>query len=1000
MRNLKKVISSVAAFAMVASSATAFAATFPDVDASASYAGAVESLVALGIVNGDDQGLFNPDNNVTRAEFTKMAVGALGEIEAAEAQTTSRFEDAANTSVHWAAGYVAQGVSDGFINGYDDKRFGPDDKVTYAQACKMLVASLGYTTYADNAGGYPAGYVAQANSLGVTKGVSATNDTALTRAQCAMLIYNAMDVPLCVVDSWDTVATFDGGTKQVPVLKKLDGFSKSAGDYQTLLTDRHDAYRVKGRVENNSKSNSGYEANEVDYNVEIADNFDDNEYGSGKNAKAAEKFSQMKDDTGKASDMLFEYSEALIKKDVDADEFHIIAITQYGSSKIVEVNADDVSDDPADTTLSIGGRIGVFKNSSSTSTTKYDLSKEDFTVYVNGTEYTGTIQDAFDNYVYGNTMGTVKLVDVTNTGSTTTDGKYEYAMITYYVDAVVDSTQITSSSNKIYFKDGGSVSTNAIKSSLAYDPEDENKHISIKTKDGVAVAFEDLKEYDVMSILYDVANGKAVEDSDFIDMIISESSVQGTVTSRLTDDDDNYARIDGSDYAFFNKTYKAQELCELNTEYTFYLDAFGYVAMVDEGSSDKNYGIVVGMYMGNGDDQATVRLITSDAKIATYECKDSAAENYFISVLTNNAVKTYDGKTYTKSTYAENIKKGLTTVEYQLTSGKIRQKTSSATLKKTDWKTAEYKASTSKLGSYTIAEGVTKLIDIEDYIGGSDTTVGTVAVSSLVDENEYSFVLIDQNKNTGDYRLGLISGGMSSLRDDQEIAVVMKAEGTTDVDGETVNKYIVAKGGQDGIEVLFAEDIVLYEGDVVSYVVGKDGYVDDKYVVVFSVANDYKAMFDGIKDYKGTFAAKSGLFKNFEENSWGHRMKAKDGYTAISTSKPAYIFYGPVYKKVNNNLEMFTYTETAGEFNVNSIESLSVAGANSYVYDFSARSKNHVSVGAQSQNTSIYPAAVYTDADKSIISISAADAEGVKPAFALVKEVDGNVIDVLYLIAE
>ncbi|MGN1116338.1 MAG: S-layer homology domain-containing protein, partial [Candidatus Ornithomonoglobus sp.] len=103
MRNLKKVISSVAALAIVASSASAFAGSFPDVDASASYSNAVETLTALGVVNGDDNGLFNPDNQVTRAEFTKMAVEALGEGDAATAQTTSQFADAANTTVHWAA---------------------------------------------------------------------------------------------------------------------------------------------------------------------------------------------------------------------------------------------------------------------------------------------------------------------------------------------------------------------------------------------------------------------------------------------------------------------------------------------------------------------------------------------------------------------------------------------------------------------------------------------------------------------------------------------------------------------------------------------------------------------------------------------------------------------------------------------------------------------------------------------------------------------------------
>ena len=54
--NLKKVISSAAVVAMVASSASAFAVTFPDVDATANYAGAVQTLSALNIVQGDDNG--------------------------------------------------------------------------------------------------------------------------------------------------------------------------------------------------------------------------------------------------------------------------------------------------------------------------------------------------------------------------------------------------------------------------------------------------------------------------------------------------------------------------------------------------------------------------------------------------------------------------------------------------------------------------------------------------------------------------------------------------------------------------------------------------------------------------------------------------------------------------------------------------------------------------------------------------------------------------------
>ena len=136
IKNLKKVISTFAAVAILATSASAFAA-FPDVDASASYAGSVDALTALGIVNGDENGKFNPDNTVTRAEFAKMVVESMGEGSAAASSTTTKFTDAAN---HWAAGYIEVGVGKGFINGYDDTTFGPDDQVTYAQAVKELSA--------------------------------------------------------------------------------------------------------------------------------------------------------------------------------------------------------------------------------------------------------------------------------------------------------------------------------------------------------------------------------------------------------------------------------------------------------------------------------------------------------------------------------------------------------------------------------------------------------------------------------------------------------------------------------------------------------------------------------------------------------------------------------------------------------------------------------------------------------------------------------------------
>ena len=71
-KNLKKVISSVAALTMVASSVAAFAVDFPDVESTASYAQAVQELSALDIISGYEDGSFLPQNNAARCEAAKI----------------------------------------------------------------------------------------------------------------------------------------------------------------------------------------------------------------------------------------------------------------------------------------------------------------------------------------------------------------------------------------------------------------------------------------------------------------------------------------------------------------------------------------------------------------------------------------------------------------------------------------------------------------------------------------------------------------------------------------------------------------------------------------------------------------------------------------------------------------------------------------------------------------------------------------------------------------
>ena len=300
---MKKLISTLIAAAITAGAIPAFA-SFGDVSEwDASYH-AINELELLNIVDGDENGNFRPKEQLTRAEFVKLVVAALGEDNLAQSFNKTRFKDCEG---HWAAGYIETGVADGFISGYDDEKFGPEDTVTFAQAIKMLVSAIGYETYAANSGGWPTGYMKYGSSLGITRGISgAANDAAVTRELAAVLVDNTIKIPLALIDT--------GGN-----LSKLDG--TGGRDYETLLTYRHDTYIVKGRITETRGLNSSLKKDQVTYQVEVSDNFDGKAYN-----KTTEPFVMNIGNT-KASDYLFYYTEALVRKD-DDDSYTILSIKE------------------------------------------------------------------------------------------------------------------------------------------------------------------------------------------------------------------------------------------------------------------------------------------------------------------------------------------------------------------------------------------------------------------------------------------------------------------------------------------------------------------------------------------------------------------------------------------------------------------------------------------------------------------------------------------------
>lgn len=109
---------------------------FTDADAISEWAGkAVAWAAANGVVEGREDGSFDPQADVTRAEVAVMLYRLAGEPEVAD--TALAFADAADVP-EWAVKAVAWAVSEGVVNGYTDNTFKANANITRAEFVQML----------------------------------------------------------------------------------------------------------------------------------------------------------------------------------------------------------------------------------------------------------------------------------------------------------------------------------------------------------------------------------------------------------------------------------------------------------------------------------------------------------------------------------------------------------------------------------------------------------------------------------------------------------------------------------------------------------------------------------------------------------------------------------------------------------------------------------------------------------------------------------------------
>ena len=833
-KNLKKVISAVIACALSVSSVVAFAATpsFTDVADTAAYAQAVQTLAALGIVKGYEDGSFKPDDNITRAEVTTMVVAGINATEQAQGMMgTTQFSDVQDEATKWASGYINVGVANKFISGFEDGTFKPAENVTYAQIISMLVRALGYEQYADYLGGWPNGYLSLGQTTGVSKNVAASANDVVTRGQVAQLIYNFLDTPIVETNGFSYT---DSGAIR-PNIEVQDG--KNDTVYKTKLTENFDTYIIEGSVTATNKTDSGMDSDKVQFTVgknRISNKYDIitddiNVYGT--------KIDAYIGDTD-AANYLNTYATAYVELN-DSDEWVLKHFIPSGKNKTVEFDLSLLDEDDCDM-FGSAPYLRFFATNAATKSTKYSLNKSGVTVYVNGTEVTGFGTTEYDKYIKNNTSGKIELVDKYESGSAA-DGYYDILNITYYATAKVDTVSATT--GKVSF----AKATAGIGSSVTLDEEDSNLTFHIY-KNGSEIKVSDLKQDDILTISYDVEQG--FQTSHFYDVYVSSDVAEGKYTSYNTTDET--VTIGGKAYEFTEGTFDNNiGGLTLADEYKLYLDAFGRIYDYETNVSAAKLAVFDKYTKSSADDYYRATLYTTEGVTKSYEVdntkvtvdgKTGAALDAYLELKlyqdlnTNGSIDTAERTTANKTPIEDRV------VSYKVnSSGRI---TSLEFESGNDSGLTAYKERSQAIGSVKIGDA-TKIIDATTYNDEDQQTsyLALASVSQLIDDIDYQAFGFGDKFSNGTYPMVLIVKGESAYTEDTRFAVVMEMPGQGDENGETIYTIeALYQGVKTTLKTLDEGDLDVYglTGTKIDVTTLKKGDV----IVFQSDANDFIKQID------------------------------------------------------------------------------------------------------------------------------------------------------------
>ncbi len=188
-------------------------ADFTD-DTEIKYAEAVDVMSAIGVINGFEDGSFDPDGYLTREQAAKVVAYLMLGAKDADAlgAVSAPFDDVAAN--RWSAGYIAYCVNEGIINGRSETTFDPTGNVTGYEFAKLMLGCLGYSVSIEKYTGaqWNINVAKTALTIGLFDGNKGANyNVALTREEAALYAFNMLQADLVDYDNRGTVIELPGG---------------------------------------------------------------------------------------------------------------------------------------------------------------------------------------------------------------------------------------------------------------------------------------------------------------------------------------------------------------------------------------------------------------------------------------------------------------------------------------------------------------------------------------------------------------------------------------------------------------------------------------------------------------------------------------------------------------------------------------------------------------------------------------------------------------------